>query len=66
MSTTHQVAPRDEWLVVREGNAISHAQSSYARSVAPFFGVDQWLDRTPKGRTATGPWFRGHDEHDNR
>jgi predicted dithiol-disulfide oxidoreductase (DUF899 family) len=23
----------------------------------------QWLDRAPKGRNETGPWFRRHDEY---
>jgi predicted dithiol-disulfide oxidoreductase (DUF899 family) len=24
----------------------------------------QWLDRAPKGRNESGPWFRRHDEYD--
>ena len=24
----------------------------------------QWLDRAPKGRNETGPWFRRHDEYE--
>ena len=31
-----------------------------------FFGVYHWLDRAPKGRNETGPWFRRHDEYDQR
>jgi len=23
----------------------------------------QWLDRAPKGRNETGPWWRRHDEY---
>ena len=30
------------------------------------WGMYQWLDRAPKGRNETGPWFRRHDEYDNR
>jgi predicted dithiol-disulfide oxidoreductase (DUF899 family) len=26
-------------------------------------GMYQWLDRAPKGRNETGPWFRRHDEY---
>jgi predicted dithiol-disulfide oxidoreductase (DUF899 family) len=26
------------------------------------WGMYQWLDRAPKGRNETGPWFRRHDE----
>jgi predicted dithiol-disulfide oxidoreductase (DUF899 family) len=33
--------------------------------VDPFFGVYHWLDRAPKGRNETGPWFRRHDEYDS-
>jgi len=24
----------------------------------------QWLDRAPKGRNETSPWWRRHDEYD--
>jgi predicted dithiol-disulfide oxidoreductase (DUF899 family) len=25
-----------------------------------------WLDRAPKGRNETSPWWRRHDEYDKR
>jgi predicted dithiol-disulfide oxidoreductase (DUF899 family) len=50
---------------VREGDAIYHTYSTYSRGVDPFFGIYHWLDRAPKGRNETGPWFRRHDEYDN-
>jgi len=28
------------------------------------WGAYQWLDRAPKGRNETGPWWRRHDEYD--
>src|ERR1700686_5367838 len=30
------------------------------------WGMYQWLDRAPKGRNETGPWFRRHDEYGER
>jgi predicted dithiol-disulfide oxidoreductase (DUF899 family) len=27
------------------------------------WGMYQWLDRAPKGRNETGPWFRRRDEY---
>jgi predicted dithiol-disulfide oxidoreductase (DUF899 family) len=43
---------------------VYHTYSTYARGVDQFFGVYHWLDRAPKGRNETGPWFRRHDEYD--
>ena len=45
---------------------VYHTYSTYARGVEPFFGVYHWLDRAPKGRNETGPWFRRHDEYHTR
>src|SRR5215207_11194443 len=42
---------------------VFHTYSTYARGVDPFFGVYHWLDRAPKGRNETRPWFRRHDEY---
>ena len=28
------------------------------------WGMYRWLDRAPKGRNETGPWWRRHDEYD--
>jgi predicted dithiol-disulfide oxidoreductase (DUF899 family) len=46
-----------------ENGAVYHTYSTYARGVDPLFGVYHWLDRAPKGRNETGPWFRRHDEY---
>jgi predicted dithiol-disulfide oxidoreductase (DUF899 family) len=51
---------------VLEDGAVYHTYSTYARGVDPFFGVYAWLDRAPKGRNETGPWWRRHDEYDKR
>lgn len=48
---------------IREGDAIYHTYSAYARGVDSFFGVYAWLDRAPKGRNETGVWWRRHDEY---
>ena len=48
---------------IQEDGAIYHTYSTYARGVDPFFGIYHWLDRSPKGRNETGPWFRRHDEY---
>ena len=48
---------------IQEDGAIYHTYSTYARGVDPFFGFYHWLDRAPKGRNETGPWFRRHDEY---
>lgn len=48
---------------VLEDGAVYHTYSTYARGVDPFFGVYAWLDRAPKGRNETGPWWRRHDEY---
>ena len=35
---------------------------TYARGADALWGMYPWLDRAPKGRNETGPWFRHHDE----
>lgn len=49
-----------------EEGVIYHTYSTYARGVDGLWGMYQWLDRAPKGRNETGPWFRRHDEYDKR
>jgi predicted dithiol-disulfide oxidoreductase (DUF899 family) len=49
---------------VREDGAVYHTYSTYARGLDGLWGMYQWLDRAPKGRNETGPWFRRHDEYD--
>jgi predicted dithiol-disulfide oxidoreductase (DUF899 family) len=47
-----------------EDGVVYHAYSAYARGVDGLWGMYQWLDRAPKGRNETGPWFRRRDEYD--
>jgi predicted dithiol-disulfide oxidoreductase (DUF899 family) len=49
-----------------EGGVVYHTYSAYARGVDGLWGAYQWLDRAPKGRNETGPWWRRHDEYDKR
>jgi predicted dithiol-disulfide oxidoreductase (DUF899 family) len=49
-----------------EDGVVYHTYSSYARGVDGLWGAYQWLDRAPKGRNETGPWWRRHDEYDER
>jgi predicted dithiol-disulfide oxidoreductase (DUF899 family) len=51
---------------VREDGAVYHTYSTYARGLDGLWGMYQWLDRAPKGRNETGPWFRRHDEYGKR
>jgi predicted dithiol-disulfide oxidoreductase (DUF899 family) len=46
-----------------EDGVVYHTYSAYARGVDVLWGMYQWLDRAPKGRNETGPWFRRHDEY---
>jgi predicted dithiol-disulfide oxidoreductase (DUF899 family) len=50
----------------REDGEVYHAYSTYARGLDSLWGMYQWLDRAPKGRNETGPWFRRHDEYGKR
>jgi predicted dithiol-disulfide oxidoreductase (DUF899 family) len=47
-----------------EDGVVYHTYSAYARGVDALWGLYPWLDRAPKGRNETGPWFRRHDEYD--
>jgi predicted dithiol-disulfide oxidoreductase (DUF899 family) len=49
-----------------EDAVVYHTYSAYARGVDAVWGMYPWLDRAPKGRNETGPWFRRHDEYDKR
>ncbi|MBV7556368.1 DUF899 domain-containing protein [Pseudomonas sp. PDM28] len=48
---------------VLEGGEIYHTYSTYARGLDGLWSMYQWLDRTPRGRNETGPWWRRHDEY---
>ena len=42
---------------------VHHAYSTYSRGLDGLWGMYQWLDRAPRGRNETGPWWRRHDEY---
>ena len=46
-----------------EDGIVYHTYSTYSRGVDALWGMYQWLDRAPRGRNETGPWFRRHDEY---
>jgi predicted dithiol-disulfide oxidoreductase (DUF899 family) len=48
---------------VKDGGAIYHTYSTYARGLDGLWGMYQWLDRAPFGRNETAPWWRRHDEY---
>src|SRR5579872_5294957 len=48
---------------VLEDGDLYHTYSAYARGVDGLWGMYQWLDRAPRGRNETGPWWRRHDEY---
>jgi predicted dithiol-disulfide oxidoreductase (DUF899 family) len=48
-----------------EDGVVHHTYSAYARGLDAMWGMYPWLDRAPKGRNETAPWFRRHDEYDN-
>jgi predicted dithiol-disulfide oxidoreductase (DUF899 family) len=50
---------------VLEGGVVYHTYSAYGRGLDGLWGMYQWLDRAPKGRNETGPWWRRHDEYSN-
>ena len=47
-----------------EDGVVYHTYSAYARGLDAVWEMYQLLDRAPKGRNETGPWFRRHDEYD--
>lgn len=51
---------------VRDGAAVYHAYSTYARGLDGLWGMYQWLDRAPLGRNEQGIWWRRHDEYGQR
>jgi len=51
---------------VREGDAVYHTYSAYARGLDGLWSMYQWLDRASKGRNETGAWWRRHDEYGQR
>jgi len=49
-----------------EDGVVYHTYSAYARGLDGLWGMYQWLDRTPRGRSETGFWWRRHDEYESR
>ncbi len=49
---------------VLQDGAVYHTYSAYSRGLDGLWNMYQWLDRAPKGRNETGPWFRRHDEYE--
>lgn len=47
-----------------EDGMVYHTYSTYTRGLDGLWGMYQWLDRAPKGRNETGPWWRRHDEYE--
>jgi predicted dithiol-disulfide oxidoreductase (DUF899 family) len=48
----------------REGDAVYHTYSTYARGLDALWGSYQWLDRAPLGRNESGgTWWRRRDEY---
>jgi predicted dithiol-disulfide oxidoreductase (DUF899 family) len=46
-----------------EDGVVYHTYSTFARGLDSLWGMYQWLDRAPKGRNESGPWWRRHDEY---
>ncbi len=51
---------------VLEDGVVYHAYSAYSRGLDGLWNMYQWLDRAPRGRNETGPWWRRHDEYRGR
>ena len=49
---------------VLEDGVVYHTYSAYSRGVDGIWGMYQWLDRAPRGRNETGPWWRHHDAYE--
>jgi predicted dithiol-disulfide oxidoreductase (DUF899 family) len=48
----------------RDGDAVYHTYSTYARGLDGLWGMYQWLDRAPLGRNEDdGAWWRRRDEY---
>jgi predicted dithiol-disulfide oxidoreductase (DUF899 family) len=48
-----------------EDGIVYHTYSTYARGLDGLWGMYQWLDRAPRGRNESGPWWKRHDEYGN-
>jgi predicted dithiol-disulfide oxidoreductase (DUF899 family) len=48
---------------VLEDGDVYHTYSTYARGLDALWGMYVWLDRAPRGRNETHPWWRRNDEY---
>ncbi len=62
-ATYRQESPGMSAFALEDG-VVYHTYSTYARGLDGLWGMYQWLDRAPRGRNETGPWWRRHDEYD--
>jgi predicted dithiol-disulfide oxidoreductase (DUF899 family) len=62
--TYHRERPGMSAFALDDG-AVYHTYSTYARGLDALWGMYPWLDRAPKGRNETGPWWRRHDEYES-
>jgi len=62
--TFHRDRPGMSAFVLEDG-VVYHTYSTYARGLDALWGMYSWLDRAPKGRNETGPWWKRHDEYAN-
>jgi predicted dithiol-disulfide oxidoreductase (DUF899 family) len=46
-----------------EDGVVYHAYATYVRGLDRLWGMYQWLDRAPKGRSQAAAWLRRHDEY---
>jgi predicted dithiol-disulfide oxidoreductase (DUF899 family) len=63
--TYHRERPGMSAFALDDG-LVYHTYSTYARGVDAIWGMYPWLDRAPKGRNETGPWWKRHDEYDQQ
>jgi len=61
-ATYHRERPGVSAFALEDG-VVYHTYSAYARGLDGLWGMYQWLDRAPKGRNETRPWWRRHDEY---
>ena len=64
-ATYRQESPGMSAFVLEDG-VVYHTYSTYARGLDGLWGMYQWLDRAPRGRNETGPWWRRRDEYDGQ
>jgi predicted dithiol-disulfide oxidoreductase (DUF899 family) len=48
-----------------EDGVVYHTYSAHGRELDGLWGMNQWLDRAPKGRNESGVWWRHHDKYAN-